>query len=86
LRPGEKLYEELLNSAALTLPTHHEKIMIAKELLTEHELMLEQINDLLALSIHGSSECIVQLMKRIVPEYVSLNSVFETPDLLSQKD
>ena len=81
LRPGEKLYEELLNDTAKTLPTHHEKIMIAEEIFNDFEFVSEAIHDLIDTSELTSNEVIVSKMKAIVPEFKSMNSVFETLDI-----
>ncbi len=80
LRPGEKLFEELLNDTAKNLMTHHEKIMIAIEVCDEFEIVNQQIEDLIAIAISENSEVIVSKMKKIVPEYKSLNSVFQSLD------
>lgn len=80
LRPGEKLYEELLNDTAKTLPTHHEKIMIAEETFDDFDAVSEAIHDLIDTSEITSNEGIVAKMKFIVPEFKSMNSVFETLD------
>ena len=81
LRPGEKLYEELLNDTSKTLPTHHDKIMIAQEAAEDYENVFHSINELISLSKNCDDEIeIVQQMKRIVPEYKSLNSTFEILD------
>lgn len=80
LRPGEKLYEELLNDTAKTLPTHHEKIMIAEETFDDFDAVSEAIHDLIDSSEITSNEEIVAKMKFIVPEFKSMNSVFETLD------
>lgn len=80
LRPGEKLYEELLNDTAKTLPTHHEKIMIAEEIFDDYEAVTMAIHDLIEISEITSNEEIVAKMKLIVPEFKSMNSIFETLD------
>jgi FlaA1/EpsC-like NDP-sugar epimerase len=80
LRPGEKLYEELLNQQENTIPTHHEKIMIARVREYEFEPMKKNIYDLIDLFATQNNEAIVQKMKEIVPEYTSNNSVFEKLD------
>ncbi|MCY1481422.1 UDP-N-acetyl-alpha-D-glucosamine C6 dehydratase [compost metagenome] len=80
LRPGEKLYEELLNDTAKTLPTHHEKIMIAEEIFDDFDAVSEAIHDLIDSSEITSNEEIVAKMKFIVPEFKSMNSIFETLD------
>ncbi|MFC6098053.1 polysaccharide biosynthesis protein [Flavobacterium qiangtangense] len=80
LRPGEKLYEELLNDSAKTLPTHHEKIMIAEEIFSDYEMVSIAIDDLIDVSEITSNVEIVGKMKAIVPEFKSMNSVFEELD------
>ncbi len=80
LRPGEKLYEELLNDSAKTLPTHHEKIMIAEDYFDDFENVSLAIHDLIDTSELTSNNEIVSKMKHIVPEFKSLNSIFETLD------
>lgn len=80
LRPGEKLYEELLNDSSKTLPTHHEKIMIAEEIFNDYEFVSTAIHDLIDTSEITSNIDIVSKMKVIVPEFKSMNSVFETLD------
>jgi FlaA1/EpsC-like NDP-sugar epimerase len=83
LRPGEKLYEELLNSKENTLPTHHEKIMIAKVREYDFEEIKKNISDLLfALQIEND-ELLVARMKELVPEFQSNNSVFSSLDKVS---
>jgi len=80
LRPGEKLYEELLNGHAKNLPTHHEKIMIAEEVCDEFDIVSDQIEDLIISSQMNNPNQIVSKMKKIVPEYKSMNSIFEQLD------
>lgn len=80
LRPGEKLYEELLNDSSKHLPTHHEKIMIAQEFYDDDIDLLNSISSLISISKNGNAIEIVSQMKKIVPEYKSMNSVFETLD------
>lgn len=80
LRPGEKLYEELLNDASKTLPTHNEKIMIGQDSFDDFEDVSLLISTLIQTAKKSSSEEIVGLMKKIVPEFKSMNSVFETLD------
>lgn len=81
LRPGEKLYEELLNDNAKTLPTHHEKIMIAHDVFEDYNSITSSIDDLVAIAKTRDSKKIVSKMKVIVPEYKSLNSQFEILDV-----
>jgi FlaA1/EpsC-like NDP-sugar epimerase len=80
LRPGEKLYEELLNDTSKTLPTYHEKIMISEEILDEFENLNSDINELIAVSNQLDNDAIVSKMKKIVPEFKSMNSTFELLD------
>lgn len=79
LRPGEKLYEELLSDTEKTLPTHHPKILKAKVRETgDKELQL--IDELIELFEGQENAKIVAKMKEVVPEYISNNSVYEQLD------
>jgi len=81
LRPGEKLYEELLSDAENTIPTHHEKILIAKirdEKIEELDIHFEQL--FACAGQAGQTMAMVSKMKELVPEFVSNNSVFEQLD------
>jgi FlaA1/EpsC-like NDP-sugar epimerase len=80
LRPGEKLYEELLNDTSTTLPTYHEKIMIAQETISEFESLHADIDELIGMANFFDNDDIVAKMKKIVPEFKSLNSVYEVLD------
>lgn len=81
LRPGEKLYEELLCNAENTLPTYHDKIMIAKTRAQNYEYCKRVIDDLIHASEQVAPEFeVVSLMKLLVPEFISNNSPFETID------
>ena len=80
LRPGEKLYEELLNDSAKNLATHHEKIMIAQEVCDKFSILNQQIEDLIQSAIDSNPKELVSKMKNIVPEFKSLNSVFQDLD------
>jgi FlaA1/EpsC-like NDP-sugar epimerase len=79
LRPGEKLYEELLSSKENTIPTYNDKIMIAKIDPLDHGLIKDQIIELSKLSTMDKFE-IVSMIKKIVPEFLSNNSDFEQLD------
>lgn len=81
LRPGEKLYEELLNDSSKTLPTHHEKIMIATDIHDNYECLNEDINMLINYAQDLDTEKMVLAMKKLVPEFKSLNSVFQKLDI-----
>jgi FlaA1/EpsC-like NDP-sugar epimerase len=81
LRPGEKLYEELLNDKENTLPTHHPKIMIAKVLENDFSVVSKLVNELVK-SLHNEpDEVVVEKMKMIVPEFISQNSIYAKLDL-----
>lgn len=84
LRPGEKLYEELLNSKENTLPTHHPKIMIAKVEDVDKKLLIECFNNLETQIENLDNFAIVKEMKCIVPEFLSKNSKYEILDKNSQ--
>lgn len=79
LRPGEKLYEELLASEENTLPTHHPQILKAR-VREEDEEQIERIEELIALFGTQDNEAIVRQMKTIVPEFISNNSSYEKLD------
>lgn len=85
LRPGEKLYEELLSDKENTLPTHHEKILIAKVNYPAFEKLEAQILELSDLLEYGNMLRLVAKMKEIIPEYKSNNSVFEHLDKVTVK-
>ena len=80
LRPGEKLYEELLNDSAKNLPTHHEKIMIARETYADFEEINQQIAALIAAARNGDANETVVIMKKLVPDFKSKNSIYEELD------
>ena len=80
LRPGEKLYEEVLNELEGTKPTFHEKIRIAEVREYDYDEVCKDINDLIEISKHYDDMKTVQKMKEIVPEYKSNNSVYEQLD------
>ncbi|WP_026727821.1 polysaccharide biosynthesis protein [Flavobacterium denitrificans] len=80
LRPGEKLYEELLNDTSKTLPTYHNKIMIAQEIQDEYENLHTDIDELIGIADFYDNDDIVAKMKKIVPEFKSMNSAFEVLD------
>ncbi|MFY9362695.1 MAG: polysaccharide biosynthesis protein, partial [Dysgonamonadaceae bacterium] len=80
LRPGEKLYEELLNMEEYAKPTYHEKIMIAEVQEYEYEVVKKEIEELIQLSYEYDDMKTVRKMKEIVPEFRSLNSPYEELD------
>jgi FlaA1/EpsC-like NDP-sugar epimerase len=80
LRPGEKLYEELLNDTSKTLPTYHDKIMIAQEIQDEFSDLHLSIAELIGIAAFFDNDDIVSKMKKIVPEFISMNSTFQVLD------
>lgn len=80
LRPGEKLYEELLNDGENTMPTYHEKIKISQVIDYDYERVLADIDELLTLNKWNDVVAVVNKMKEIVPEFISRNSQFEELD------
>ena len=81
LRPGEKLYEELLNNKEVNIETHNPKIMIAKVQEYEFEEISIQIDELINISAKSKDFLTVAQMKKIVPEFKSKNSQYERLDL-----
>lgn len=80
LRPGEKLYEELLSNEENTKPTTHKKIRIADVRQYNYEEVAQAIEKLSQLSLEVRIPDTVRLMKRIVPEFKSNNSIYEQYD------
>lgn len=80
LRPGEKIYEELLADGENTKPTYHDKIMIAKTKGIDIEDIQSKILELHITNINCRNLEIVSKIKNIVPEYISNNSKFEVLD------
>ncbi|MFA5046384.1 MAG: polysaccharide biosynthesis protein, partial [Paludibacter sp.] len=81
LRPGEKLYEELLNHKEITQPTHHPKIMISAVQVYDYEIISAQIDELILYSLQCKNYLTVSQMKKIVPEFLSKNSQYERLDV-----
>ena len=80
LRPGEKLYEEVLSNKENTLPTSHDRIRIAKVREYEYDEMKQVLNNLVDLAHKVEIPEMVILMKKTVPEFISKNSRFEEYD------
>lgn len=80
LRPGEKLYEELLSDGAKTLPTHNEKIMVSKDPTMQFLEIERLVVDITKAALRRENLEVVQLLKAIVPEFKSNNSVYEALD------
>ena len=81
LRPGEKLFEELLAHKESVLPTHNPQIMIRKVREYEYNEVVQKIEGLLALAESPDNNAVVKKMKEIVPEFKSQNSVYEQLDM-----
>ncbi len=85
LRPGEKLYEELLNDAENVQKTYHEKIMIAKVRTVVHSNTLDAYNHFVEMVNQPDKELLlVAKMKELVPEFISNNSVYESLDQMGK--
>lgn len=80
LRPGEKLYEELLSDDTKTMPTPNEKIMVSKDPVMEYNAVQELVDNLVEVSKKPEKLEVVRILKRIVPEFKSNNSVYEMLD------
>lgn len=80
LRPGEKLYEELLADSSINLPTHHEKIMVAKDLPIAFSEIKSKYESLVKVSLRGEEDKVVMILKEIVKEFKSENSKFSFLD------
>ncbi|HBZ34721.1 MAG TPA: polysaccharide biosynthesis protein [Bacteroidales bacterium] len=80
LRPGEKLYEELLNKKETSIPTDNKKIMIARVRENDYDTIAPKIDSLITMSQQGKEFSTVKQMKAIVPEFISQNSPFEQLD------
>ncbi|MEO6849166.1 MAG: nucleoside-diphosphate sugar epimerase/dehydratase, partial [Mucilaginibacter sp.] len=82
LRPGEKLYEELLNQGEHAMPTHHPKIKIAQVITYPYKQVKADIEELLIINKQHDEVMLVNKMKVIVPEFISKNSHFEYLDVV----
>ena len=80
LRPGEKLYEELLSDDAKNLPTPHHKIMVSMDPYKEYNEIKDLIEQLEAAALSHDNNQIVRIIKNMVPEFISNNSIFEKLD------
>ncbi|WP_353140048.1 nucleoside-diphosphate sugar epimerase/dehydratase [Pseudopedobacter sp.] len=80
LRPGEKLYEELLNEKEQVIPTYNEKIKISKVINYHHGNLEKSIEQLLQLTTLADDFSVVKKMKEIIPEYKSNNSIYNQLD------
>ncbi|MCP9199912.1 polysaccharide biosynthesis protein [Gramella sp. GC03-9] len=80
LRPGEKLYEELLNDECKTLPTHHKKIMIGQDVVRNYEVVNEKIEKIIKSADKLKNDKVVAKLKDLIPEFKSNNSLYERLD------
>ncbi|MDN3723954.1 nucleoside-diphosphate sugar epimerase/dehydratase [Aequorivita sp. SDUM287046] len=80
LRPGEKLYEELLSDTAMTLPTYHPKIMVSKVPVEDFNEVSRKIQAILKATTQNKRKPVVKRLKELVPEYLSQNSEFQSLD------
>ena len=80
LRPGEKLYEEVLDDKETVLPTTHPKIKVARVRQCSYEEVKEQVNGLIEIAKEYNAIQTVQYMKTMVPEYKSQNSIYTKLD------
>ncbi|HEY8402319.1 MAG TPA: nucleoside-diphosphate sugar epimerase/dehydratase [Cytophagaceae bacterium] len=85
LRPGEKLYEELLNDKENTIPTHHPKIMVAKVRELDYQIVSRQVSELVMLFGDQDNDAIIMKMKQMVPEFKSNNSIYEKFDKVANQ-
>lgn len=80
LRPGEKLYEELLSDKSKTLPTHHKKIMITQDEVGMYEDINTSVEKIIKAANKLKGQKVVAKLKKMVPEFKSNNSSFEVLD------
>jgi len=86
LRPGEKLFEELLIDASKTIATHHKKIMIAKDEVLKLKVVTQKFEALAHAVTEMDDIGVVSLLKELVPEYISQNSVYEILDKIAENE
>lgn len=80
LRPGEKLYEEVLSNEENTIPTGRDKIKVAKVREYEYDRVADRLDALVRLAREGNDPDMIRMMKHLVPEFKSQNSVYEKYD------
>jgi FlaA1/EpsC-like NDP-sugar epimerase len=81
LRPGEKLYEELLNNAENVMPTYHDKIMIARVSEYDYAVVKEKVDKLIASASRHYTLETVGLIKDLVPEFMSSNVAYQSTNV-----
>jgi FlaA1/EpsC-like NDP-sugar epimerase len=84
LRPGEKLFEELLNHKEQVLETHHKKILIAKVAEYDFYSISKSLDHLISEAFLNNDDNVVREMKKIVPEYISNNSIYQSFDEMNK--
>ena len=85
LRPGEKLYEELMSTAEKVMPTYHEKIMIADVRQYDFSMVEKRVDKLINSARHHYTLETVFLMKELVPEFVSNNAAYTKLNIITDK-
>ncbi len=83
LRPGEKLYEELLNDECKTLPTHHKKIMIGIDKVQDYDSINAKVEKIIKSAAKLKNDKVVAKLKELIPEFISNNSSYQSLDKLS---
>ncbi len=86
MRPGEKLYEELLADEESTQPTYNKKIMIGSARGYDYDMVQAELDKLLVAVLNYQDEKIVKIMKKLVPEFISANSTYEEFDKEKDKE
>jgi FlaA1/EpsC-like NDP-sugar epimerase len=86
LRPGEKLYEELINEQEHFLPTHHPQILIADVQQFELKEINDKVDELMNFQNLQDNTALVTTMKSIMPEFISNNSIFEELDSKNKQE
>lgn len=86
LRPGEKLYEELLSDKATTLPTHHKKIMRAIDTVAPIDVVMNLIIEIANAAEKSDDVHMISKLKKLVPEFLSENSVYQVLDIPSKSE
>jgi FlaA1/EpsC-like NDP-sugar epimerase len=84
LRPGEKLYEELLNDECKTLPTHHKKIMIGVDKVQDYDNIKKQVLKIISSANLLQNDKVVSNLKELIPEFISNNSSYQRLDVLKK--
>jgi FlaA1/EpsC-like NDP-sugar epimerase len=85
LRPGEKLYEELLNDKETTIPTNHSKITIASVRQYDYDMVFSSVHVIIDFSTNVDLKNTVRSMKKLVPEFISKNSKYAELDIIVEK-